>query len=138
MATLNEVFTNIANAIRSKKGTTDKMTPTNMPSEIESIESGGGSGLVGYSGKITFTGLTSYYNLSYLVIHSDGTYENITSVSETNNVSDAVYIVVYVSHKYALASVRLTNANRIFGDAQVSGGFQTTAENWTIEFYEDL
>lgn len=39
--TLNELFTNIANAIRSKKGTTAKLVPTNFASEIESIESGG-------------------------------------------------------------------------------------------------
>lgn len=38
--TLNELFTNIANAIRRKKGTTDKIIPTNFESEIESIESG--------------------------------------------------------------------------------------------------
>lgn len=78
MATLNEVFTNIANAIRSKKGTTDKMTPTNMPSEIESIESGSGTGgLVGYS--------SSVFNLSSYVVAgilADGTYTKTFSSSD--------------------------------------------------------
>ena len=41
MATLTETFTNIANSIRLKTETTDKITPENMPSMIESITTGG-------------------------------------------------------------------------------------------------
>lgn len=41
MATLTETFTNIADAIRLKTETTDKITPDNMPSMIESITTGG-------------------------------------------------------------------------------------------------
>lgn len=40
MATLTETFTNIADAIRSKTETTDKITPENMPAMIESISVG--------------------------------------------------------------------------------------------------
>lgn len=42
MATLSETFTNIANAIRTKAGTTEKLTPAQMPTAIENIPSGGG------------------------------------------------------------------------------------------------
>ncbi len=42
MANLNELMTNIANAIRTKKGTTETINAQNFPSEIESIETGGG------------------------------------------------------------------------------------------------
>src|SRR5574344_307562 len=38
---LNAVFTDIANSIRSKKGTTGTIQPVNMASEIDSIETGG-------------------------------------------------------------------------------------------------
>lgn len=38
--TLTELFTNIANAIREKKGTTEKIVAENFPSEIESISGG--------------------------------------------------------------------------------------------------
>lgn len=41
MATLTETFTNIADAIRSKTETTDKITPENMPAMIEGITTGG-------------------------------------------------------------------------------------------------
>lgn len=41
MATLTETFTNIADAIRLKTETTDKITPENMPSMIEGITTGG-------------------------------------------------------------------------------------------------
>ena len=41
MATLIETFTNIADAIRSKTETTDKITPENMPAMIEGITTGG-------------------------------------------------------------------------------------------------
>ena len=40
---LNAVFTDIANAIRVKKGTTDQIKPINMAEEIANLPSGGGS-----------------------------------------------------------------------------------------------
>ena len=39
---LNAVFTDIANAIREKKGTTDQIKPINMAEEIVNLPSGGG------------------------------------------------------------------------------------------------
>lgn len=44
MATLNEFLTSIADAIRNKKGTSDKINAQNFASEISSIEGGGSSG----------------------------------------------------------------------------------------------
>ena len=38
---LNAVFTDIANAIRGKKGTTDQIKPINMAEEIANLPSGG-------------------------------------------------------------------------------------------------
>lgn len=42
MATLRETFKNIANAIRSKTGKTELITPENMATEISNISAGGG------------------------------------------------------------------------------------------------
>ena len=39
---LNAVFTDIANAIRDKKGSVDTIKPINMADEILTIETGGG------------------------------------------------------------------------------------------------
>lgn len=50
---LNAVFTDIANAIRAKKGTTAKMQPINMADEIANLPSGGGDidwAEIGYDG----------------------------------------------------------------------------------------
>ena len=50
---LNAVFTDIANAIREKKGTTDQIKPINMAEEIVNLPSGGGDidwSEIGYSG----------------------------------------------------------------------------------------
>ncbi len=43
MANLNELMTNIANAIRTKKGTIETINAQNFPSEIENLPSGGGT-----------------------------------------------------------------------------------------------
>ena len=40
MASIKTIFTNIANAIREKKGTTTKYLPENMSAEISTIETG--------------------------------------------------------------------------------------------------
>lgn len=42
--TVNELFIGIADAIRTKTGKTGKISTQDMPAEIESIETGGGSG----------------------------------------------------------------------------------------------
>lgn len=42
MSQLSQIFTNIANAIRSKTGSTNSMTPLEMPQAINEIPSGGG------------------------------------------------------------------------------------------------
>ncbi len=47
--TLNEVMTQTADAIREKKGTTEKIAPINFAEEIKSISAGGGE-----SGSSTF------------------------------------------------------------------------------------
>lgn len=75
---LNAVFTDIANAIREKKGTTDQIKPINMAEEIVNLPSGGGGGTLkavldatkscyylfsGYLGS-SVDGLISYYDTS--------------------------------------------------------------------------
>ena len=53
-------LTNIADAIRAKKSSTDTYTPAEMATAISSIETGGGGGLTAED--LTFTGDLSYFN----------------------------------------------------------------------------
>lgn len=70
---LDPFLTKIANAIRTKKGTTGLIKATNFASEIESIESGGG--LVGYSPNVNYMYASEFYG----GILADGTYTETLS-----------------------------------------------------------
>lgn len=50
-------YKNIANAIRSKTGKTDKILPSSMPSEIESIQSGGSDVEITDAGYLFYQGV---------------------------------------------------------------------------------
>ena len=53
---LTDKLSAIGNAIRAKTGKTDKLTLDEMPTEIESIETGGGEGIT----EILVTGICMY------------------------------------------------------------------------------
>lgn len=77
---LGDFFGAVANAIREKKGTTNKIVPINFPEEIASIETGGGSSggssldswIAGETTELTYNGETiatggfGYTNSTYL------------------------------------------------------------------------
>lgn len=46
MSTLTDTFSDIADAIRAKTGSSATMTPAQMPTEIASISGGGGDGYI--------------------------------------------------------------------------------------------
>ena len=78
---LNAVFTDIANAIRGKKGTTDQIKPINMAEEITNLASGGGRSL-----KALLDATRSCY---YLFNQYKGTSVNgLISYSDTSNVTN--------------------------------------------------
>ena len=76
---LNNFLTDVANSIREKKGTTELIPASDFDTEIESIETGGGStvtkGIIinecdenGYATDVSLVGMTSipdYYFSSY-------------------------------------------------------------------------
>ena len=82
MARINSLdifLTDIANSIRSKKGTTEKISPTNFDTEIESIQGGEAPNLQSKSINITSNGTTN-------VTPDDG-YDGLDKVAITTNVS---------------------------------------------------
>ena len=69
---LNAVFTDIANAIRDKKGSVDTIKPINMADEILTIETGGGKSVIyktlearGTNWSYAFYTSSGYQNLFY-------------------------------------------------------------------------
>ena len=71
--TLTELFTNIANAIREKKGTTESIVAENFPEEIANIESGGKTKL--QDGTRFYMSTFSSFNLN------DFDYSELTTMS---------------------------------------------------------
>lgn len=78
---LNAVFTDIANAIRGKKGTTDQIKPINMAEEIANLPSGGGGSL-----KTLLDATKSCYNLFYN--YKGTSVEGLISYSDTSSVTN--------------------------------------------------
>lgn len=78
--TLGELFTDIADAIREKTGSTEQIVADNFPAEIEAIESGGG---VDYLEQRLNGTLTSYSNSNLTEISDYGMY-NCTSITSVN------------------------------------------------------
>lgn len=76
---LKDFLTDVANAIRTKKGTTALINPQNFSSEIASIESGGGSADNGFLGVATLRKekVFGVYNFKTLIIN-DGVEEIAT------------------------------------------------------------
>lgn len=60
MATLSEIFTNIANAIRGKTGKTTTMTPAEMATEINNLVLGNLSNVTGGDFLVTVVNNTPY------------------------------------------------------------------------------
>ena len=87
---LNAVFTDIANAIRGKKGTTDQIKPINMADEIMNLTSGGGRSL-----KALLDATRSCY---YLFNQYQGTSVNgLISYSDTSNVTNMSHMFYHCS-----------------------------------------
>ena len=98
MAELNGFLTGIADAIRSKKGTTDKINASNFASEIESISGGGGAGAV-IKTEGDWVG-TTVPNSGYV----ENVYINTSlSVDEVNALLDSIVFTLDGAYEYIIA-----------------------------------
>lgn len=97
---LNPFLTNIANAIRTKKGSTEKINAQDFPKEIENLQTGGG--LVGYSGGTISSSATFKFGLL-----EDG---SITTTWNSNNKYVCLVIYHYASTgTYIFSSANITS-----------------------------
>lgn len=88
---LSNFLTDVANAIREKKSTSDKIIASNFDIEIKSIESGGGisKGIVynqmnndGYPTEVTLNGLNKVPNGFFRNVNSsNGQFKNTTKIT---------------------------------------------------------
>ena len=102
---LNSVFTDIANSIRSKKGTTDTIKPVNMADEIATIETGGGVSVKDY---ITIR------NASYLFYSCDSlTSEQLASILKYDDTSGATSMFYAFHTCTKLTTIPLLNTSNV-------------------------
>ena len=80
-------LTNIADAIRAKKSSTDTYTPAEMATAISSIETGGGGGLTAED--LTFTGDLRYFNYYGRMSKIIKKYGSLMSFNSVNNLNSA-------------------------------------------------
>lgn len=97
---LNAVFTDIANAIREKKGTADQMQPINMAEEIANIPQGGSLKTLLDTTKSAFYLISSYHGTSV---------DGLISYSDTENVINFGYMFLGCNN---ITTVPLLNTSK--------------------------
>lgn len=110
MANLNELMTNIANAIRTKKGTSETINAQNFPSEIENLPSGGGGHTLKAYLDITQS-LASAFNSKTYEDVSDiigfGDTENVTNFSSVFRYCSSLKVDPQLNYKNATSMVSI-------------------------------
>lgn len=127
---LNAVFTDIANAIRGKKGTTDQIKPINMAEEITNLTSGGGRSL-----KALLNATRSCY---YLFNQYKGTSVNgLISYSDTSNVTNMSRMFYYCSSLTTIPQLDTSKVN-IMGDMFYNCSSLTTVPQLDMSSVTDM
>lgn len=83
---INSVFTDIANSIRAKKGTTNTIQPINMSEEIDGIPTGGSEDRLK---KLLDTTKSTYYLFYY---YKGTSVDDLIQYSDTENVTNMSYM----------------------------------------------
>ena len=105
--TLNNFLTDVADSIRTKKGTTDSIPASNFDTEIESIEAGGGEpNLQSKSITITENGTQN--------VTADEGYDGLSDVSVTTNVQSSDVPEVFSKTGANLSNNNYGNTSLIF------------------------
>ena len=127
---LNAVFTDIANAIRGKKGTIDQIKPINMAEEITNLTSGGGRSL-----KALLDATRSCY---YLFNQYKGTSVNgLISYSDTSNVTNMSRMFYYCSSLTTIPQLDTSKVN-IMGDMFYNCSSLTTVPQLDVSSVTDM
>lgn len=99
---LTAVFTDTANAIRSKTGTTETICPLDFADKINSIETGGGGTGVGMKAYFEAGGKCAYSNAK--------SFDNIMQYSDTENVTNFDFMFYHSSRMSAIPNIDFSKA----------------------------
>lgn len=109
---LNAVFTDIANSIRNKKGTTGTIQPVNMASEIDSIETGSTEKSFIYKG---LEAMGTNWDSAFYCYGGAYVFQNMTTIKD-NDIPDASNVLsMYQMFRYCkkLTSVPFMNTSKL-------------------------
>jgi hypothetical protein len=125
---LANLFTDIADSIRSKTGSTDKMSPSEFPSQIESIQGGGGGIPTGYK-TVTFMNGDDVL-FERLVLNGDDCPDPVTQGRIETPTKEST---VQYHYTYKGWSEALTN---ITEDKVIYATYTEIVRKYTITYYD--
>ena len=118
--TLTEVFSSIANAIRSKTGKTATIKPVDMATEIESIQTGsGGNPMQEYVNNNGGDGVPSCYCLFYY--YKGTSLDNVLNGLDTSKVTDMSRMFnncINLTSISLFDTSKVTNMNQMFASCE--------------------
>lgn len=126
---LGILFTDIANSIRSKTGGTDKMSPSEFPSQIDSIQGGGGGIPTGYHSVTFMNGDNVLFER--LVLSGDDCPDPVTQGRIETPTKEST---VQYNYTYKGWSEALTN---ITEDKVIYATYTETVRTYTVTFYDE-
>lgn len=138
---LTDKLTAIANAIRAKTGKSDSLTLDQMPTEIDSIETGGGSGGGSAEGCVTVTFMNGDVELfSRPVYIGDDCPEPVAQGRFDAPTKESTAQYNYTFYGWGASDGGAADANilkNITSDKTVYAIFTATVRTYTITFYDD-
>ena len=113
---LQNIFTDIANAIRNKKGISNTIKPINMGNEILSISTGTDTSDATATSNDILLGKTAYANGGKIegnIISYDGSYENGIEINPPNGTLNITENGIHNVSEYEKVDVNIVSGNNL-------------------------
>ena len=113
---LQNIFTDIANAIRNKKGISNTIKPINMGNEILSISTGTDTSDATATSNDILLGKTAYANGGKIegnILSYDGSYENGIEINPPNGILNITENGIHNVSEYEKVDVNIVSGNNL-------------------------